>query len=64
MKAKKLPQFKLAKDGIITGITFDFNSDDIRPSESKEAYEKLTQGPVEFIVIDKDGNYTHLKNEL
>jgi hypothetical protein len=62
-KKKKLPQFELAIDSRITGITIEFNADDIRPSESQEAYEKLAQGPVEFVVLDKDGNYRRLKNK-
>jgi hypothetical protein len=61
VKNKKLPQFELGKDGIITGITLEFDADDIGPSESQEAYEKLAQGPVAVVMIDKDGNYRNLK---
>jgi hypothetical protein len=60
-KKKKLPQFELGKDGIITGITIEFDADDIKPSESQETYEKLAQGPVAVVMIDKDGNYSILK---
>ncbi|MEY4351137.1 MAG: hypothetical protein RL078_1204 [Bacteroidota bacterium] len=62
-KKKKLPQFELSKDSIITGITIEFDADDIGPSESPEAYEKLAQGPIEFLVVDKDGNYRRLKKK-
>jgi hypothetical protein len=58
---KKLPQFELSKDSIITGITIEFDADDIGPSESPEAFEKLAQGPVAVVMIDKDGNYSILK---
>jgi len=60
-KKKKLPQFELSKDSIITGITIEFDADDIGPSESPEAFEKLAQGPVAVVMIDKDGNYSILK---
>lgn len=64
MTKKKLPQFELTTEGEITNVTFHYKESVEFIEKLKETYKSLAENSeIAIVFMDKDGNYTQLKNE-
>lgn len=64
MTKKKIPKFELSTEGEIYSVTFHYQESVEFIEKLKETYKSLAENSeIAIVFMDKDGNYTQLKNE-